>query len=135
MSQDSALRKELEAAIAGLQWMSESDYPFEVCEWSEQNADDLRPEQLSALTHHPANTPIETQDFDNFFEVATQAQDWHGPEERATVQRYQALVKILKQYLSNLKVYRLGRINVDIYILGKTAEGTVAGVATKAVET
>ncbi|MBD2019502.1 nuclease A inhibitor family protein [Leptolyngbya sp. FACHB-36] len=130
---DSELLTRLQTTIEGLQWMSESDYPFEVCYWQDCDGD-MAPEKLLELTQHEGNAAIELRDIDSFFEWATQPQEWHSPEEQEAVKKYQALVRLIKQ-LSDPNVYRIGQINLDIYILGKTEEGAIAGVKTKAVET
>ena len=41
----------------------------------------------------------------------------------------------LKQNLGDLKVFKVGEVNVDVYIVGKTGSGKWAGVRTAAVET
>jgi Nuclease A inhibitor-like protein len=125
------LLEQLQAAIEGLQWMSESDFPFEVVHWS-QTAD-LTPELLLKLTDHTPETPVQTEAIASFFEVATQSQDWHGPEEAAAVERYRHLLQVLSQLRSS-QVYRLGEVNVEIYILGTAADRWL-GVKTQAVET
>lgn len=72
---------------------------------------------------------------DGFFAIATQEENWHDGEERETVKRFQNLVSILKQNLSQLQVYRVGSIDIDAYIIGVTAGGGLAGLSTKLVET
>jgi glucose dehydrogenase len=72
---------------------------------------------------------------DEFFAIATQEEDWHDQEERETVKRFQNLVSILKQNLSQLQVYRVGNINIDAYIVGVTPSGDWTGLSTKLVET
>jgi len=72
---------------------------------------------------------------DEFFARATQEEDWHDQEERETVKRFQNLVSILKQNLSQLQVYRVGNINIDAYIVGVTPSGDWTGLSTKLVET
>ena len=72
---------------------------------------------------------------DEFFDVANAEEDWHDEEERETVQRFQNLVNILKQNLSQLQVYRVGSIDIDAYIVGVTHGGEWAGLSTKLVET
>ncbi|MBD2037790.1 nuclease A inhibitor family protein [Leptolyngbya sp. FACHB-321] len=131
---DAELINTLEEAIAGLQWMSESDYPFTVVYWQDE-LPILTPEHLLQLTNHPPDTLVETEAVDDFFAIATQAQDWHNAEATVIVQRYQTLVETLKQSLDALTVYRLGQINLDLYIIGKTTTGALAGLATQAVET
>ena len=68
---------------------------------------------------------------DDFFALATQEEDWHDQEERETVQRFQNLVGVLKQNLSQLRVYRVGSIEIDVYIVGVTPGGGLAGLSTE----
>lgn len=125
----------LQTAIDHLQWISESEYPFETVYWADQTIAKLTNEKLLEFTQHPLDTTVETQDLDTFFELVTQPQDWYGDEEIATMKQYQQLVATLKQHLNPLKVYRLGEINLDIYVVGQTPDSHLAGIATKAVET
>jgi hypothetical protein len=124
----------LKEASQGLLWISESEAPFEVFVWENEAQEELSDR---TLLHHldRTNTPIETQDFDAFFATATQVQDWQNEEERAIARQYQQLVIALKQHLRDLKVYRMGEVNLDLYILGKTEAGHITGLATQAVET
>jgi len=147
----------LQAHVAGLSWMSESDYPFRVvvtahpesratesAAASTNEIPPLRPVGLTVATEVPiVSIPNledliktgEPVDLDTFFQRATQAQDWFGEAEWAIAQRYQQLVCWLKENLTNLQVYRCGDVEVDIYILGQTADGTRLGLQTRAIET
>ncbi len=131
----SDLMTQLKQACNNLLWITESEYPFEMFCWQDQTASDLTNQKLLELTHHSTDTIVKTDEFDSFFEPVTHLQDWYGDEEIATMKQYQKLVATLKQHLSNLKVYRLGEINLDIYVVGQTPDGYLAGIATKAVET
>lgn len=44
-------------------------------------------------------------------------------------------VKKMQQYLSDLKVYKVGRIEIYIDIIGRTNTGNYAGLATVYIET
>ena len=125
----------LEAAIAHLLWMSESDFPFEVVFWANQPLETLTVPQLLALTGHAPDTPVTQMGCERFFRWVTQPQDWHSPEEQATVRRYQALVATLQTELSDLRVYQIGTLTLDIFILGQTPANHVAGITTKAIGT
>lgn len=114
--------------------MSETDAPFEIVHWQNQ-FNQLTNEQLLKLTGHSDDTSVEIIKVDNFFSAATAEQDWFGEEEKATAKRYQEMVVALKQHLNQLKVYRVGAINIDIYIVGETESGEIIGLATEAVET
>ncbi|KAM3101255.1 nuclease A inhibitor family protein [Phormidesmis sp. 146-12] len=124
----------LKESSQGLLWISESEAPFEVVVWENEAQEELNDRTL--LRHlDRSDTSVETQDFDAFFATATQIQDWQNEEEQAIVHQYQQLVIALKQHLRDLKVYQLGEVNCDIYILGKTEAGHIAGLTTQAVET
>jgi len=89
---------------------------------------------LLQLTEHPPNAPVELLTVDDFFAIAPE-EDWHDQEERETVQRFQNLVSVLKQNLSQLQVYRVGSTDIDVYIVGVARSGELAGLSTKLVET
>jgi hypothetical protein len=124
---------QLKQASNGLLFLSETDAPFEVIDWSAQG--ELTPAKLLQLTNHPPDAPLEMLAVDDFFARATQEEDWHEEEERETVKRFQNLVSVLKQNLSQLQVYRVGNTNIDAYIVGVTPGGELAGLSTKLVET
>ena len=123
----------LKQASEGLRYMSEADYPFEVFQWEGQAP--LTAEIVIQQTNHTPDTPVEVVQLDDFFQNATQEQDWHNDEERTQVKRYQSRVETLKQNLSDIQVYRLGTVEIDAYIIGKTPSGDLAGLSTKVVET
>lgn len=122
----------LKLASDGLQCMSESDYPFEVFQWEGQEP---TTETVIQQTDHTPDTPVEVVPLDEFFQNETQEQYWHNDQEKAMVKRYQCLVETLKQSLSDIQVYRLGTVEIDVYIVGKAPSGDLAGLSTKVVET
>ncbi len=130
-----ALVDKLKSASDGLLFMSEADYPFEVILWEGQRQEPLTKETIRQLVAQAPGTPVEVVSLDDFFQNATQEQDWYGLEEKETAQQYRQLVETLKMNLNDIQVYRLGTTEIDVYILGKTPEGTVAGLQTKVVET
>ncbi|MEP0858856.1 nuclease A inhibitor family protein [Trichocoleus sp. DQ-U1] len=132
---NSEIVDQLKSASDGLLYLSESDYPFEVFLWESPELQPLTTQKILQQTGHPQTTPIEVVTVDNFFRVATTEQDWYSEEEKATLQKYQALVETLKQILSNPEVYRLGEIEIDVYIVGQTPTGALAGLSTKVIET
>ncbi|GAB4242505.1 MAG: nuclease A inhibitor family protein [Stanieria sp.] len=130
---DSELINHLKQASEGLLWLSESDYPFETVYWENLNC--LDSSKLLQITGHDLSTKVEVRELDQFFQQATEAQDWYNAQELAECQRYQALVNLLQTHLKQIKVYRVGQVEIDVYILGKTESGSIAGLSTKVVET
>ncbi|MEG3939839.1 nuclease A inhibitor family protein [Microcoleus sp. S36b_A3] len=130
---DSTITTQLSSATQGLLFLSETDAPFEVIHWPAQG--ELTPPKLLQLTGHPPDAPVEQRTVDDFFAIATAEETWHDEEERETVQRFQNLVSVLKQNLSQLQVYRVGSIEIDVYIVGVPQSGDWAGLSTQVVET
>lgn len=130
---DSQLLEQLKQASAGLLWLSESDYSWEVIYWD--NIGELTLEKLRQQIDCDAGAKLEIRELDRFFEPAIQAQDWHNEAEKQEVERYQSLVDLLHNHLDNIQVYRVGEVEIDIYVLGETKHQAIAGLRTKAVET
>lgn len=124
---------QLKAASRDLVFISESDYPFDVFLWEDLTS--VTSEKVLQKTDHPQDTPVEIVPFDSFFKQATTVEDWQNPEEQETAKKFQALVLILKNNLSNLQVYRLGTIEINVYIFGQTSTGDLVGLSTLVVET
>jgi len=136
MSETTAsLLEELKKLTADLQFQSESDYPVEPFTLSGKGKTSLSAKDVASMSKTNPDGPVKEADFDQFFSNATQEQDWQGPEERESVKRFQALVKTLKENLSDIKVYKVGDIEMDVYVVGRTSSGDFAGVSTKVVET
>lgn len=109
----------IEATIDGLWWMSEADAP-----WSLQVTETL-PE---ILQDQPK------LELAPFFANAVEVQSWYGDEETAQAQKYQTLVELLQQRCSDLAVYRVGEVEVDIYVVGQLESDWIV-LQTQAVET
>jgi hypothetical protein len=130
-----ALLNELKKLTKGLRYQSESDYAVEPFALDGKERPVLKAEDVAALSKSKSNAPVKQMDVDQFFSNAVEEQDWYGPEELQTARQFQALVKMLKEKLADLKVYEVGEVEMDAYVIGKTASGDWAGVSTKVVET
>lgn len=131
---NTALTEKLAELTDGLFWMSESDYPWQVFAW--ETSGPISHDQLLQLTHHPAGTFVAEVDLDEFFTPALTQQNRHREEERPAVKKYQQLVEFLKYSLSDITVYRLGRVpEFYIYIVGVTRDDNLAGLITQVIET
>ena len=128
-----SIATQLKQASEGLLFESESDAPFEVVKWKTQGK--LTGAKLLQLTEHSPDDSVELMSVDEFFTMATQEEDWHDEEEREIVQRFQHLVSVLKQNLSQLQVYRVGSTDIDAYIVGVTPSGNWMGLSTQLIET
>ncbi len=133
MRSDEELLDELERAAEGILFMSEADYPFETLYW--KGLSEISPKFLRSLTGHSDSSPIEIVSLDDFFRVALSEESWRSEEDRQAAGKYSNLVRILKDDLDVAKVYRVGEINIPVYIVGRNRTGNWLGVATRVVET
>ncbi len=130
---DRELIEQLELITTDLLWLSEAEYPMQVVYW--QDANNFTQDTLLQQHNYPPDTKIATKEFDAFFAVATKSETWHNEAEQAQVERYQALVNLLAENLTNIKVYLLGEIEIAAYILGTTQHQAIAGITTQIVAT
>ena len=124
------IQNKLESAAGGLLMMSESDYPFEYLNTNERQ---LNSALALKLTQKPEGTPVEQTTIEHL--LRNLIDPTSGSVNIATAQRFQQLMAALKQELSNLTVYRVGEVQVQVFILGLTADGTVGGMRTMLIET
>jgi len=71
----------------------------------------------------------------DFFRVASSEPEWKGEAELATARRFQALARLLEENLEGLQVYRVGAINMPVYVVGRSRGGNWLGIKTRVVET
>lgn len=111
----------LEEATAGLMYPSESEAPFDVFRWNASG-----PDLLKDVQAHAKKGLIQEQLVDDFFEQLRDSDD---------AQRFAELRRAMESVVTGLKVYRSGRIEVDVFIIGKSHSGDWIGLHTVSVET
>ncbi len=124
----------LDEAAAGLMYQSESDEPFEAFEWL-GDGEQISTDRLLELTCSPLGTPIVETSFEDFFDGLTKEQSWFGEEERNTAEQFSKLKATIEDNLSRVRVFRLGEVQVAVYIVGITRSGNWAGLKTLSIET
>jgi hypothetical protein len=70
-----------------------------------------------------------------FFNRHTATSDPYDTAAQRIRPRYENLVSLLERRLRDVKVYRLGKTEIDCYALGLDDQGNLAGLKTVAVET
>jgi Nuclease A inhibitor-like protein len=133
MKSDDQLIEELKKATEGLLFMSESDYPFETICW--KGLPEVSSEFLRTQAELSVDAPVETINLDDFFQVAASDAEWRSVESRQAALKYRNLIALLKENLDNVKVYKLGRVNMPVYIVGQSKTGNWLGISTRVVET
>lgn len=127
------LPQQIKTAAEGLWYISESD--AEIFPFTGSKADAVTKENLLVQIGKPPDTPIEERGFDEMLARFITIQDWFGDEEKANAEKFAALKSLLEKNLTDLKVFKVGKIEVEIYFVGLDADGSLAGIQTKATET
>ncbi len=127
-----AIIDRLTQATTDLLWSSESDYPFEIVTW--EQGTELTPTALFSDLDD-AKLSIESTTITELFAPVIAVEDWYEDAELAIVDRYKALLQTIESNLSEVQVFRVGEIEIAIYIIGKTPTGDILGLKTLSVET
>lgn len=113
----------LKQASNGLLFPSESDAPLEPFIWDRK--EEPSPESLAKASGFAKGAPIETSTLAALLRAVPKSEK----------PKFDALVKVLKENLSDIQVYKIGEVKLKVYILGKTKNGSWAGLTTNVVET
>jgi hypothetical protein len=135
MITDAELFKLLSDASNGLLFQTELDYPFEVFIRDNTKETSINMETILNLMKGSPQDPMEETNIDTFFTTPTMDQDWHSPEDKKRVIRFRNLVSSIKENLKGIKVFRKGRIYIDVYITGRAPSGNIAVISTKLMQT
>ncbi len=117
----------------GLMYLSETDAEFTV--FNANKVESTSKETFLSQTNGSPNVAFEEQSFDEFFLRLTTVKDWFGSAEKLQAKRFAELQELFKLNLKDLRIFRLGKIQIDIYIVGIDAENNLIGLKTNAVET
>jgi hypothetical protein len=109
---------------------SESEYPLEPFTWESAT---LIPETILTRSHKPSATPIESITLEDFFAPVVTDEDWFEDEDRAIAKRYRDMQGLISK-LENAKVFKVGKIEIDVYIVGAIGPDLI-GLKTTVIET
>lgn len=134
-----SLQDKLTEAVKDLYYISETDAPFEPFTWKPETGaeafSEVKADDVLRLSENAPETPVREQSLADFFRFPATEQDWHTDEDKETVKRYQKLKELLESNLKNPKVFKIGEVEIKVYIVGVDEEGNLTGVKTEAVET
>jgi len=119
------LTQEIAPVIKDLLYLSESDYPFESVSFADSGSGEITADHFLSLVGADAGTLVEKRTFDDFFDAYLLNSD----------PRYGQMRTILETRLTDTTVIRLGEIQVQVYLVGRTKCGQIAGLKTVSIET
>ncbi len=127
------LLEEIKKASKDLYYISETD--AEITAFDGGKSEQISTEIILDRTKSVKDSKIEERDFDEFFKRLTKIQDWFEEEETENANRFAYLRDLLKNNLRDLKIYKVGEVQIKIYAAGLDAEDDLFGIQTEAVET
>lgn len=127
------LAERIRRACRGLIFISETDEPIELFEGGV--VEKVTKKTVLEQAGHPSNSPAETGDLHEFFARLMRVEEWYPSERKADAKRFAKLKKMLEEDLTDPGVFKIGRIRLDVYVVGMDKGGRLIGIKTKAVET
>lgn len=124
MAKADPILNELQAATKGLLFPSETDAPIEAFAWPGGGA---QPDEAAVR----ANAKVDSKAAVTRLTLADLARTI--PEESRG--DFLPLFGLLAHHLSGTAVFKVGEIEMDVYVVGRTADGRYAGIKTSVVET
>lgn len=130
----SPLADRITPLLTDLLYPSESDEPVEWVTCPLKTDGPLTVSQVKDWLILPPAIYVEERPADDFWQPVTTAEDWYGDDEKKRTTTFTELKKAL-QPLTDQQVFRVGDTEIDLYLLGRQADGSRVGLKTKIVET
>jgi hypothetical protein len=125
----------LERAAAGLTVRSETDAPLRGVVAGRVSREGVTAHfVLDHFGYDPA-TPVRTRALGNFLAPHAARRAWHSPEEARRARRFRRLGLLLERTLREVRVFEVGTVRKDVFVLGVTDDGECVGLRTFVVET
>ncbi|XWW45809.1 nuclease A inhibitor family protein [Fibrella sp. USSR17] len=122
--------------LADLLYPSESDEPLEAVETYLRMAEPLTVSHIKDWLMLPPSNYVEEITEAEFWEPVITMEEWFDDEEKTKTGQFQKLKETLEVTLTDRQVFRVGKTEIDVYLLGKPKEGEPrVGVKTRVIET
>lgn len=143
----------LSADVVGLWFTSESDYPLVVWQIADPSTTAVTTSNVKSLiaptytaraeTMALADRTVEASDMAWMFDRYTVEQDWWEDYNREQAPAWQVVRAVFETQLQDVSVWRIGPYNaysglsgdIDVYVIGVTADGDLVGISTVSIET
>lgn len=121
--------------LTDLLYPSESDEPIEPVTCYLKQDEPLTVSQIKDWQMMPPSIYVEEIPEADFWEPVITEEDWYGDEEKVRTARFREIKQIIESELSVRQVFRVGESEMDVFLLGRQADGERAGIKTKIIAT
>lgn len=132
-SEPESFRERLNNACRGLNFISETDSRVTTV-FGGASPSNSAADILNTIAASSAGN-VETRDVAKFFSRLTTKKEWYNVTQNDNAEKFRDLESLLDAELTDLNVFRVGKIRLTYYVLGRDREGNVAGVKMAAIET
>ncbi|MFT6205514.1 MAG: hypothetical protein ACI9V1_003367 [Spirosomataceae bacterium] len=129
------LKNILPELLMDLYYPSESDEPIEVFSLEESRDLPIIANDFKTLLKREEGSTIEPLDIEQFWNSVTEINDWYGEEQIAKTKQFEKLKNTLFEHLGNVQGFRVGEVEIDVYLFGSNSDGAIEGIKTMLVET
>lgn len=130
-----SLKEQIETLIADLRYPSESDEQINYFEMEFSIANKLSVADFRMFNGIKPETVITEISFDDFFKPLIKVEDWFGEDEKKWAEDSLKLKNLLSENAKDFQIFKVGSIEIDVYVFGKAEECKWLGLKTKVVET
>lgn len=135
-SQSKMLLKDiLPELLIDLYYPSESDEPIELFSIAETPAVPIEEATFRELLKIDEETLLEPLNVGQFWNNVTTIKEWYDEEQAAKTKQFEQLRTTLFEHLDFVQGFRVGEVEVDVYLFGKNEAGEIEGIKTMLVET
>lgn len=127
------LSDRISKACEGLTFVSETD--SEVVPVFVGKIKDISANAFRHAVTASESTLVTEASTEEFFSRLINVKPWHTPQQKKNAKGFARLAELLSEELDDLRVFRLGRVRIDIYVVGRDSVGNWQGIKTYAVET
>jgi len=127
------ISSQVESLCKSLTYISETDAP--IVYFSGPNTGDVNADLILEYAGGNRERPVVEVSLDDFFGRLTAVKEWFDESRTARAKKFLELRRLLEESLTALCVYKIGEIQIEIFIAGIDKSGRLAGVRTRAVET
>ena len=130
-----SLKEEIIFLTSDLMYPSESDEKIDYFEMELSTDEKLSFANFRIFNGIRPEVEIEEMEFELFFKPLTKIEEWFGKEEMKWAEDSLKLKELLLEKLKDIQILKVGRIQIDVYLFGKSGECKWEGLKTKLIET
>ena len=135
LNEKKSLKDEIISLSSDLMYPSESDEKIEYYEIEVSTDERLSLANFRMYNGIRPEIEIEEMDFELFFKPLVKMEEWFGEDEKKWAEDSLKLKQLMSDRLKDIQILKVGKIEIEVYLFGKSEECKWEGIKTKLIET